>query len=148
MDLVIFLDVPFVMEPMFPKQTQVGVCLVISTTVGALEGMQTWFAFFCLEVRGISFLIHFTTPPKLMMVFSLVRTITLDTLGALDMAEYSHMFPLPAILALRDARVHVGSLNSHNKPPYIEISVNKTFSLTSALNIPDVNPNNRHIRLG
>jgi len=117
-------------------------------TVGALEGMRIWFAFFCLEVRGISFLIHFATLPKLTMVFSLVRAIALDTLRALDTAEYSHMSPLPAILALRDARVHVGSLNSYNKPPYIETPINKTFNLTSALNIPDVNPNNRHIRLG
>ena len=41
------------MEPMFPKWTQIGVCLVISTIVGALEGMWTWFTFFCLEVRGV-----------------------------------------------------------------------------------------------
>ena len=142
MDLVIFLDVLFVMEPMFSKQTQVGVHLVISITVGALERMQIWFAFFCLKAREISFLIRFATPPKLLMVFSLVRAIALDTLGALDIAGHSCMFPLPAILALRDARVHVGSLNSHNKPPYIETPINKTLSLTSVLNILDVNPNN------
>ncbi len=41
MDLVIFLDVPFVIESMFPKWTQVGVYLVISMTVGTLEGMRT-----------------------------------------------------------------------------------------------------------
>jgi len=121
---------------------------VISTTVGALGGMQTWFAFFYLKVRRISFLIHFTILSKLMMVFSLVRAIALDALGALNTVGHSHMSPLPAILALRDARVHVGSSNSHNKPPYIETPVNKTFSLASALNIPDINPNNQHIRLG
>ena len=121
---------------------------MISTTVGALEGIQTWFTFFCLEMREISFIICFVTPPKLMIVFSLVRAITLNVLKALDMAGHSHMFPSPAILALRDARVHVGSSHSHNKPPYIETPVNKTFNLTSALNIPDINPNNRYIRLG
>ena len=52
-----------------------------------------------------------------------------------------------AILTLKDTRIHVGSSNNCNKPPYIETSVNKTFSLTSALNIPDVNPNNWYIRL-
>ena len=81
------------------------------------------------------------------MVSSLVRAIVLDALGALDMVGYSRMYLSPAILALRDARVYVGSSNSCNKPPYIEIPVNKTFSLTSTLNIPDVNPNNQHIRL-
>jgi len=136
------------MEPMFPKQTQVRVHLVISTTVEALEGMWTWFAFFCLKVRGISFLICFATPSELIIVFSLVRAIVLDTLRALDTAGHSHMSPSPAILTLRDARVHVGFLNSRNKPLYIETPINKTFSLTSALNIPDVNPNNQYIRLG
>jgi len=121
---------------------------MISMTVGALEGMWTLFTFFCLEAREISFLIHFATPPELTMVFSLVRAIALDALGAMDMAGHSHISPLPTILALRDVRVHVGSLNSCNKPPYLETSVNKTFSLTSTLNIPDVNPNNQYIRLG
>ena len=82
-----------------------------------------------------------------MMVFSLVRAIVLDTLGALDTVGHSCMSPSLAILALRDARVYVSSSNSCNKPSYIEIPVNKTFSLTSALNIPDVNLNNQHIRL-
>jgi len=81
------------------------------------------------------------------MVFSLVRAITLDVLGALDTAGHSCMSPSLVILALRDAKVYVGSSNSCNKLPYIEIPINKTFSLTSALNIPDVNPNNQYIRL-
>jgi len=98
-------------------------------------------------MRGISFLIHFATPPKLMIVFSLVRAIALDVLGALDMAGHSCMSLSPAILTLKDARAYVGSSNSCNKPFYIETPVNKTFGLTSTLNIPDVNPNNQHIRL-
>ena len=102
---------------------------------------------FCLEAREISFLIYFATPPELMIVFSLVRAIVLDALGALDTAGHSCMSLSPAILALRNAKVHVGSSNSCNKPPYIETPVNKTFSLTSTLNIPDVNPNNWYIRL-
>jgi len=129
-------------EPMFPKWTQVGVHLVIFMTVGALEGMWTWFTFFCLEMRVISFLICFATLPKLTIVFSLVRAIALDALGALDTAGHSHMFPSPAILVLRNARIYVSSSNGCNKPFYIETPVNKTFSLTSTLNIPDVNPNN------
>ena len=76
------------------------------------------------------------------MVFSLVKAIALDTLGALDTAEHSCMFPSPAILTLRDTKVYIGFSNSRNKSSYIETPVNKTFSLTSTLNIPDVNPNN------
>jgi len=139
---------PFAMEPMFPKQTQVGVHLVISTTVGALKGIQTWFIFFCLKMREVSFIICFVTPPELIIVFSLMRAIALDILRALDMVGYSCMFPSPEIFVLRDTRIHVGSSHSRNKPLYIKTPVNKTFNLTSALNISDVNPNNQHIRLG
>ena len=82
------------------------------------------------------------------MVFSPVRAIILDILGALNTAGHSCMSPSPAILALRDVRIYVGSSNSHNKPLYIETPVNKTFSPTSTLNILDINPNNQHIKLG
>ena len=127
---------------MFPEWTQVGVCLVIFMTIGALEQMQTRFIFFHLKIERISFLIYFAIPSKLTMVFSLVRAIALDALRALDIAGHSCIFPSLAILALRDIRVYVGSSNGCNKPPYIKTPVNKTFSLTSTLNIPNVNPNN------
>jgi len=96
---------------------------------------------FLSQGRGIDFLICFAIPPKLMVVLSLVRTIALDISGALDTAEHSHMFPSPAVLALRNSQIHISSSNSCNEPPYIKASVNKTLSLTAALNIPNVNPN-------
>ena len=99
------------MEPMFPKQTQVGVHLVISTTVGALKGIQTWFIFFCLKMREVSFIICFATPPELMIVFSLMRAIALDILRALDMVGYSCMFPSPEIFVLRDTMLQTQELS-------------------------------------
>jgi len=116
-------------------------------TVGALEHVWTQFAFFCLKVRGIDLLIYFATPPKLMVVLSLVRAIAFDAFGSLDMAGQSHMSPLPAVLVLRNSWIHIGSSNCHNKPPYIKALVYKTLSLTATLNVPNVNPNDRHIRL-
>jgi len=120
---------------------------MISTTVGALKCVWTQFIFFCLKTRGIDLLIHFATPPKLMVVLSLVGPIVFGAFGSLDTAGQSHVSPLPAVLALRNSWIHIGSSNCCNKPPYIKASVYKTLSLTATLNVPNVNPNDRHIRL-
>ena len=71
---------------------------MISMTVRALKHVWTWSTFFCLKARGIDLLIRFATLPKLMVVFSLVRAITFDVLGFLDMAGQSHVSPSPAVL--------------------------------------------------
>jgi len=70
-----------------------------------------------------------------------MKAIALNTLGALDVAEHSCMPPLPTILALRDARIYIGFLNSCDKLPYVEIPVDKTFNLNTVLIIPNVNSN-------
>ena len=146
-DLSIFLDMPFTIEPIFPEQTFIWVCLVISVTIRPLERMWVQNICFYLETRRVGLLIHLATPPKLMMVFRLVRAIALDVLGALNTAWHGSMSPSPTILVLRDIWVHIGSLNSSNKSSYIKAPINKTFSLTTTLNVPDINPNNYYIRL-
>jgi len=98
-------------------------------------------------MRRVDLFVCFAIPCKLMVVLGLVRAIALNTFGSLDMAGQCHMSPLPAVLALRNARIHVGSLNCCNVPSYIEVPVNKTLSLTTTLNIPNVNPKDRHIGL-
>jgi len=59
---------------------------VISATVETLERMWAQIAFFHFNARDVSFLIHLATPPKLSMVFRLVKAIALDIFGALRMA--------------------------------------------------------------
>ena len=122
--------------------------MVISTTIGAFERMWAQSTCFYFEVRGISLLIRLATLSVLTMVFSLVRAIALDTSGALDTAWHSSMSPSPKILALGDTWIHISSLNSCDKSFYIKAPINKTFSLTTALNISNFNPNNQHIELG
>ena len=146
--LGIFFDMLFMMEPMFPEWAYIWVCLVISMTVEALERMWAQIAFFCFDVRGVSFLIHLTTPPKLLMVFRLVEAIVLDIFGALETAWHDRMSPSPTVLALEDAWIHISSTNSCNISFYIKAPVDKIFSLTATLNVPNVNPNNWHIRFG
>ena len=58
------------------------------------------------------------------------------------------MSPFPVIFTLRYARVHIGSSNGSNIPSNIKALIDKTFDLAPTLNIPNVNPNNRHIQLG
>ena len=109
--------------------------------------MQTWFIFFCFKAGRVGFLVHFAVLFKLTIVFRLVRAIALDALRALNSAGHSHIFSSSAVFALRNTRVHVGSLNDDNILLYVKASINKAFGLTPALNILDINPNDRYVRL-
>jgi len=126
------------MEPILLKQTEIKICLIVSMIIEALEGVRVRFALLSLKSRGVSFFIHFAIPPKLAMIFRFVRSIALDTLRSLNIAGHSCMSPLPAILALRDIRIHIGTPNGSNILSNIETSVDETFSLTSTLDVPDV----------
>jgi len=50
------------------------------------------------------------------------------------------VIPFSAILALRDAWIHVGSLNGCDISADIEVLVDKHFGLTAALDIPYIYP--------
>jgi len=56
--------------------------------------------------------------------------------------------PLPAIFALGNTWVHVCSSDCSNVAAYVEASVDEKFCVLTTLNIPDVNQNYGHIRLG
>jgi len=114
MDLGIFLLLPFSVKSVSPEEVLVGVGLVVSLTIRALERVWAWFAFLHLETRRVCLLIHLATPFKFMVVFRFVGAITLDALGTLDSARTSHMTPLPAILTLGYAQVHVSTSNCGN----------------------------------
>ena len=128
------------MEPILPEQTEIGIHLIVSMTVGALEGVRARFTLLSLKLRGVSFSIRFATPPKLAMIFGFMRSVAFDTLGSLNIAEQSCISPLPAIFALRDTRIHIGTPNGSDVLSNIEVSVDETFNLTPTLDIPDVKP--------
>jgi len=58
------------------------------------------------------------------------------------------MSPFLAIFILGNFRAHISAMNDGNMTSYIEIVVNKCFYRHTALRIPDINPNNSHIRFG
>ena len=77
-----------------------------------------------------------------------MRPITLYTFGLLNVI-YSGCVPLfPAILALWDIWVHVGSTNHGDEAFYIKVSVNDFLSIGTVLCIPNVNSNDCYIRFG
>jgi len=123
MDLGIFLLLPFSVESVSPEETLVGVSLVVPLTIRALERVWAWFTFLHLETRRVCLLIRLATPPKFMPVFGFVGAITLDTLRTLDSARTSHMTPLPAILTLGYAQVHVSTSNCGNILADIEAAI-------------------------
>ena len=146
-DLDVFLIVLFMVEPVFLKWAKVRVCLVIAMAVRALENMWAQFAFFYFKVQRVHFFVSFAAPPKLMMVFRFVRSITFDTLWSLNSTRYGGMSLFPTIFTLENTRVHVSSSNGSNILSHIKALINKAFGLTPTLNIPDVNPNDQHIWL-
>ena len=80
------------------------------------------------------------------MVLRFVRTVALDTFSSLNATRKGRVSPLPAILALGDSRIHICTSNYGDVIAHIEAPVNEKFSVFSTLNIPDVNPNDGHIR--
>ena len=83
-DLSVFLYVPLPMETVSPEWACIQIGLVISFAVGTLEGVGARIAFFGFKSRWVNFVVSFTTPTKLPVVFRFVRTVALYTLGSLD----------------------------------------------------------------
>ena len=80
-----------------------------------------------------------------MVVFQLVWSIALDTFHSMCMTWEHNVFPLPTILVLRYAWIHICTLDSYNLATHIKVPVNDTFSLRTTLSILNINPNNSYI---
>ena len=85
--------------------------------------MGTQFLFLYFQSWRIDFGIGLATPPKVVMIFGLVGTITFDALGPLNSTRERHVTLFPTIFTLWNAWVHVSSLNGCNIPSNIETSV-------------------------
>ena len=93
----------------------------------------------------INFIICFAAPSEFTVIFWLVRSITLYAFWALSSAKESWMTPLPTVFTLKNTRICISHSNRCNISSDIKTSINKTFSLDSALCIPNINPHNGHI---
>jgi len=80
------------------------------------------------------------------VVDGLMQTVIFDVLCLLDSANACIAALLPAIFALGNTWIHVGTVNGSNESSYVESLVVKGFGFRAALSIPDVNPYNGHVR--
>jgi len=58
-----------------------------------------------------------------------MRSVALYALRPLDMTYSCCMTPLPAILALRHAQIHIGSINCSNETPNVEIPIDNLLGI-------------------
>jgi len=114
-----------------------------------LEHLKVWehsSLFFILGLGGVSLLISFTTPNKLLVMYRLVRATAFDISHILNSVYICSVTLLPTILTLRNSRVHISTMNTSDVPTNIETSVDKSLGLCTTLGIPNVDSNDWHIQ--
>ena len=84
MDLGIFVQVPFSVESVSPKQILIGIGLIVTLAVRAFERVRAWFALLGFKPRQVDLGVCLATPTEFSIVFRSVGTITFDALGILD----------------------------------------------------------------
>jgi len=86
MDLGIFVQVPFSVESVPPKQTLIGIGLMVALAVRAFERVRAWFALLGFKPKWVDLGVCLATPTEFSMVLGSVGTITFDALSTLDPA--------------------------------------------------------------
>jgi len=145
MKLLIFLGIPFSIKAVSLERALIGVSLMIFLTIQTFECVRIWFSLFIFKSRRVSFQIRFATPSEVMIVLRFVRAIAFDAPRTLYSVRKSSMTPLLTIFALGYSWVHVCTPNSCYVNSNIETSIDKIFCSTFILNIPDIEPNDRHV---
>ena len=137
---------PLTIEMVSPKWTLDGISLIVSFAIGALERVRAGFALLGFESGWVNFIISFTAPTELSVMFRLVGAIAFGTSCSLDPTRHGGMAPLPTVLAEWNTGVHVCASDGGDMVSYIKASVNKHFCVLTALNVPDVDPHYGHVR--
>jgi len=88
--------------------------------VDAFEIVWAQFAFFCFESKRIRFEISFVVLGQISVVFKLVGASTFLAFGTVDTICKGGITPLPAVVALEDARVHRGASDGSNVSSKVE----------------------------
>jgi len=76
----------------------------------------------------------------------LMRPIALNTLGLLDATNICCVSPLPIVLILWDTQVHISTMYYSNEIPHVETLIDDSFSSRTVLSIPDIDPDDDHVR--
>ena len=131
-----------------PIWTSIVVCLIVAFTVDTFENIRTRLAFLCSKLWRRQLIVFFTTPYLFPIVFGIMRFIALGTPGHVRSTTKGQITPFPIVSTLRNSWVHICSTDYSNNSSDIETSVDNQLSLCIILQIPDVNPNDSHIRFG
>jgi len=146
--LLIFLWVLFSVKLMSLERTLVRVCLIIILAIWTLERVGAQFFLLCFKPKRVSFRIYFTIPSEIMMIFRFMRTIALYAFRSLNSTWKCCMTPFPAILVLEYSWIYICIPDGYYVASNVEASTYQSFSLVTALNIPNVKPDNGHVWFG
>ena len=130
---------------MLSEWTIVIVSLVFSFAINIFEKVSIRLFFLSFEFKSVSFKVSLITLCYFPVMFNSMRTIILLVFSIIYTISKSGMFPLLVIFVLRNARVHISSLDNCNILSYIEIFVNKTLSLCTILRVPNIDLYNSYI---
>ena len=145
LEMSIFLKVLLPVKTVFLEWAFNWVSSVWSFAIEILEWVRAWLALLCFESRWINLKVSFATPSKLPMIISEVKAIALSTFWLLNSTNSSWVTLFPTILALRDARVHIGIPHHIDYVSNIKLPIDYFFGIVAILVVPDINPDNCHI---
>ena len=97
--LLILFCVPFFIEVMSPKETNIKVSLMIAFVIQALEAVRIRFTMFGFESRYVSLKVCFAVS-EMSVMFNFVRAIAFDTPQILSTACKCDMSPFLAVFVL------------------------------------------------
>ena len=78
-------------------------------------------------------------------MFGNISFITFSISGDMRAIAECQVAPFPTVLTLRNARVHVHTMDDSYILSNIELAINDVLCCRTALGIPDVDPNHCHI---
>ena len=76
---LLFFTMPISVKPVTPIRTAIAICLMVSLAIHALEDMRAWLT--NIGSHAICFLVFYTAPHFLSVVFGIMSSIALGTPG-------------------------------------------------------------------
>ena len=148
MKFLLFSTIPLFVETVTSIRISIVVCLIVSFAADTLEGMRARLTFLCSKPWRVWLIVFFAAPCLLPVMFGVMRSIAFDTSGHMWLATECWVALFPTVLTLWNSGVHICTIDSSDVTTNIELSVDDCLSFGSILWIPDIDPNNSHIRFG
>ena len=142
------IGMPLLVKAIVLEGTLVIISRVIPFAVQTLESVRTRCTSCSCLPRRVRLGIGLVTPSQQSVVLNSVRTTTFLILSALSMTGMCRMSPALAIAILGHSRVHSSPSDCGSIMPKIKWVVNKSLTLRPLLRVPNINPDNRHVRAG